>query len=415
LTTTQQLEAVLQKQALSPGAAKPFGRYLLGKVVSGPAKAWRGMGEFMQDVGRTGGKVQAAGKRVGGAGKWMDDAGAAADDYAKQLDDAVRWKKFAPNLPLVGGRNVPGSAMGQGAYWKGLGAKTMGAAAQWAPWMLPGAAAAFPVWHTLQNVGNMGGQALALAGGRGKQMAMDGANSTVSQLYQELESRPYAERRQLLNDPSVLQSITEQSAPNAVRFMPGAPKASPSWWEAIKQLLPTGQGDLTPIMRQKAIEASRAQMANMVKGANAGGAVAKQVGKSLLTRLGDRTIRSANKWVKWPSRVGAYTAAAAPLPLAIGGAMGYLGAGQAAGQIGTEATLAGAQQMLSSMPAWQRELIAMDPSLLMSAANRKMPGLASTYQQQTGAPFKPGMLGQLFDLGQANQWGYNTGGGFKNV
>jgi hypothetical protein len=84
-------------------------------------------------------------------------------------------------------------------------------------------------------------------------------------------------------------------------------------------------------------------------------------------------------------------------------------------QLGANASMAGKQQLLTQMPAWQRELAAIDPSLLMVAAGKRMPGVYQSYQNMNGEQFSPGFLGGLLGSDKSQGWGYNTPGGFKNV
>jgi hypothetical protein len=401
MTTDLQLEAVLCKQAAGGATA---GRYLLGQLLSGPAKALRGTGRMLSDVGHSGGVIEGVGNKL--------------RQWAVPLNRTVRDSKtYAKNMSkAVGEHPWYAPPVNKGSWWKQKGMQGLGQVAQWAPLSIPAVGAAYmPIWSTMQNAGNMAGQAFATAGGRGKQLATDGAMTAGSQMYDLLQSLPYNQRRQFLNNPDVMKGLVANNAPGAGALVQGAARPEAGIGTFLKQLSPFGQGDLTPWMQRQTYDTMRQQMGNMVKGGSIGSAAGKGMFRSLMSRMGDRTLRSANKWIKWPSRVGLGLAAAAPVPLALGGVMGYLGGGQKARQMGVDASMAGMQQQLAQMPAWQRELVAADPSLLMVGANRKMPGLTAKYEQMSGQQFKPGMLANIYGGMNNNQWGYRTQGGFKNV
>lgn len=119
--------------------------------------------------------------------------------------------------------------------------------------------------------------------------------------------------------------------------------------------------------------------------------------KPVTSALGRATVNNPNKVIKWTSRIAK--------PLVGGGAFfggaGYL-QGRMQGQqtmtgIGNDAAEAMIAKQMQGMPSWQRELVALDPSLAMVVGDRAAPGLIKNYEQQSGQAFKPGLIGSLFN------------------
>lgn len=133
----------------------------------------------------------------------------------------------------------------------------------------------------------------------------------------------------------------------------------------------------------------------------------KPVGKT----LGKYTTQSKNPVVKWTSRAG--------LPVVGVGALGGIPSyfeGKSQGQqnmvgVGQDAGRAALAKQMENMPQWQKELVAVDPSLAMVMGEKRMPGMIAAYEQQSGQKFKPGLIGSLFnqDSGKPMQYTDNSG------
>jgi hypothetical protein len=66
-----------------------------------------------------------------------------------------------------------------------------------------------------------------------------------------------------------------------------------------------------------------------------------------------------------------------------------------AAQTGYDAAQAGITKKIDSLPFWQRSLARMDPTLVASSVEEKIPGSISAWENGTGRKFSPGLLGGL--------------------
>ena len=380
MTRDEQLE--LLKQA---GLAS----YLLGQLAHQPGRLLRGTGEMLKDFGASrapGNWLSRTGEALGKPGGWLENVAQKGENYATDL----------------------AAQKGFGGYAKRFGLGTARIGATWSPLMIPGVAAyAMPVWSTAQNAGNMAGTALGLSGGRGQQYATEGAQTGFSQLYNTISQLPYDKRREFLNNPQHMQGMINNNAPGAMSFVPGAPPEQTGLWNGIKQVMPTGYGDLSPWVRQQARQSMKQGRSLMKQSSNWKTSIMEGLARGAakytpwLRPLGENiaahTVGSSNLPIKWMSKA---TAAAAPtvgMAGLLGGTLGYLHAPAVARQVGVDAGMAGTQQSLANMPSWQRELAAIDPTVLMSGANQRMPGTSQVYSQITGQPYQSGIFGGLAD------------------
>lgn len=225
-----------------------------------------------------------------------------------------------------------------------------------------------PIWSTFQNAGNAMGQAAnwGLRPERTRQQVTQGAQDGIINAYDYMQAQPFGQRRQIVD------SMRQGAAVSPLQ---------PTGWQDIpRQIGPSGRGDLSGWLTQRALAFRRQQQQ-------------QQMPKSARARALWSVARPLMQ--KWIPRFGKGLAMASPIPLAVGAVGGWTGADAKARQVGSDIALNELQQGVQQQNPLGRFALAADPSLMLNASNRQMPGLFQRYQQTHGQPLQMGMLANL--------------------
>ena len=138
---------------------------------------------------------------------------------------------------------------------------------------------------------------------------------------------------------------------------------------------------------------------------------AARAGRSWFGRLARKTTRNPHPIKRNLWRLGKWTAGTTAVGAGMGGGMAMLTGRQRMGQMGEDAAYAVIDRQLRDMKPWQRQLVAMDPSVAVAFLNHKSPGVAQQIIEAKPG-FQYGMLGNMmnkfYEDDAGSQWTYST-------
>lgn len=379
MTPSSQLSAAfLEKQA--GGLLSTVGNVVksLGHTVTNPIGSLaHGTGSMLREAGHLPGVADG----LIGFGKRIEGLGQSGADWAAKLPWAAR--------------------MGMGLGGLATGAVAFNAM----PWL-------DPAYQIGNNVGANAGTMLALRGGRGHDEAMRGASGNLAGFYDALSNASYADRRRILNNPSMLGGNSEQMLGNPPRM---------GFLSLLKDLGPWGSGNyVNDLATRKAfgamqdnpfLKASRYKQAGGFLSTLFGAGEAALKSRAAMTGLaegagnlaakGNSLFSNLHPYIKYPLKGVNYTLnpfSGGLAAMAVGGGLlgGWMNAGPHARMLGSAVSTNQLSNQLSAMPWWQREMVAADPSVAMEYMEKLHPGTIAGYEKLTGHQFKPGMLGEAF-------------------
>lgn len=212
-----------------------LGAFVATHLLPGAGRLLRGTAHLAKDVGLN--------KVAPGAYQSIRNMGLGAAKLQRSSGQFAR-----------GVQTVNGKVVRQNPWYRSMAVGTASLGMPIAALATPGLrSAVMPLADVMTNAGNALGQVQGASSEAGKQTAEQAGRDYVGQLYDSLSNNSYSDRRQFFNQPVQWGGMSQ-----GVQELAGkAPAQGMSGLKAIwNTVTPWGSGDISPYIRQKAIEAA---------------------------------------------------------------------------------------------------------------------------------------------------------------